>query len=363
MSDVRKYLLLIASFMICSSMVMGQTEPDVEEEEEDFSQYADFDEVEGSTVKRFCTSKVLGLSPAKLISIGFDAQGPYSINTSTSENNLLASSDAEVAYNHGMRLSANTPIISKTNILVNVGVTYAETRYSFNQSGELRHPLHQALNRNGLRNTGLNLTVFKPFNQKRFMIVQAGADLNGDYSLTEWQSPAYLRYSGALIYGWKPNDRKMVGFGLSRTYRAGALNYIPIMYLNYTYPERKWGAECLFPARAALRYTVNARNMLFFGYELEGQTYRIANGNDFDPYPWFVEPELKRSELRIRFTYEVSLYNFVWLSVQAGYRYNWLFNMDEKDAFRSLFDNKPFVIENAIGNPLYFNVSLNLVSP
>lgn len=351
--------------LLYSGMLWAQ-EPEKkqdDDEEEDFSQYAEFDEADDKAAKRFCTSKVLGLSPSKLISVGFDAQGPYELKTDLSDNEQLPGADAQVASNHGFRFAANTPLLSRTNILVNVGVTYMENRYTFERSGELVHPLHRALNRNGLRNTGLNLTVFKPFNQKNFMIVQAGADLSGDYALDAWQSPEYLRYTGALIYGWKPHDRKMIGFGLSRTYRAGALNYIPLLYLNYTYPERKWGAECLFPARANLRYTFNARNMVFAGYELEGQSYRLNNAGDFDPVPWLRNPELRRSELRIRLTYEVSLYNFLWLSVQGGYRYNWLFSVDDGDFFRSFFEDKPFAISNSIGNPLYFNVSINLVSP
>jgi hypothetical protein len=37
--------------------------------------------------------------------------------------------------------------------------------------------------------------------------------------------------------------------------------------------------------------------------------------------------------------------------------------VDEGDFFRSFFDDKAFAIENSLGNPLYFNVSINLVSP
>jgi hypothetical protein len=365
-TTMRKYCFYLFVFGLLTQLVYhvsAQTDSTASGEDEDFSQYADFGEAEEGTAKRYCTSKVLGLSPAKLISLGFDFQGAYDMTSERSEDSLIAGSRSNLRSNHGLRFSANTPLISKTNLLINVGVNYLENRYTFDRTdSSLSHPLHRSLNRNGLRSTGLNTTIFKPFNERQFVIVQAAVDLNGDYSLQEWQPLRYLRYTGAFIYGWKPNDRKMVGFGLSRTYRAGALNYIPIMFLNYTHTNRKWGAECLFPARANFRYTVNARNMLFAGYELEGQSYRLGNGSDFAGTR-LQSPELRRSELRIRLTYEVSVYNFMWLSVQAGYRYNWLFSVDEGDFFRSFFDDKPFAIENSIGNPLYFNVSINLVSP
>jgi hypothetical protein len=364
--NMRKNYLFLITFALVLLLTQGskaQTDTTSTEEEEDFSQYADFGEAEEGAAKRYCTSKVLGLSPAKLISLGFDFQGAYKLTSELSEDSLIAGKESNIRSNHGIRFSANTPLISRTDLLINVGVNYLENRYTFEQTDStLSHPLHQALNRNGLRSTGLNTTIFKPFNERQFIIIQAAADLNGDYSLDKWQPLRYTRYTGAFIYGWKPSDRKMVGFGLSRTYRAGALNYIPIMFLNYTHSSRKWGAECLFPARANFRFTVNARNMLFAGYELEGQSYRLGNGSDFASSR-LQSPELRRSELRLRLTYEVSLYNFMWLSVQAGYRYNWLFNVDEGDFFRSFFDDRAFAIENSLGNPLYFNVSINLVSP
>jgi hypothetical protein len=57
------------------------------------------------------------------------------------------------------------------------------------------------------------------------------------------------------------------------------------------------------------------------------------------------------------------LYGFVWLSVQAGYRINYSFDVDEGDKFRFIGSNSPYYMYNQLTNPLYFQVSLNLVSP
>jgi hypothetical protein len=105
--------------------------------------------------------------------------------------------------------------------------------------------------------------------------------------------------------------------------------------------------------------------MLFAGWELEGQSYQLNN----TPYDTWLSDrtELRRSELRFRLIYERSIYNFIWISAQAGYRVNYLFNVDDladgTDFFRGFFGDQPFAMENQMGNPIYFNISLNLVSP
>ena len=48
-------------------------------EEEDFSMYDNVDFADPG-VKRFCTSKVLDLSPAKFITIGYDYQARHQLN-------------------------------------------------------------------------------------------------------------------------------------------------------------------------------------------------------------------------------------------------------------------------------------------
>jgi hypothetical protein len=79
--------------------------------------------------------------------------------------------------------------------------------------------------------------------------------------------------------------------------------------------------------------------------------------------------EIRRGEARVRFVYECSVKDFIWLSVQAGYRVNYRFDVDRlvegEEIYRAfgLLRDDPYAQVNGLGNPLYFNVSLNLVSP
>jgi hypothetical protein len=328
-------------------------------QEEDFSMYENLDFADAGA-KRFCTPKVFDLSPAKLISLGYDFQGSFGIDYGS----LGSDSSGIGQFNsaHGLRLGANIPVISKTNVVWQLGFNYART--SFNGDESSVNALDATLRSNGLTTTGINTTLFKPLGEEKFIIAQGSADLNGDYYLDNFTPLKYTRYSAALIYGKKSSDRKMIGFGLARTYRVGELNYIPVMLLNWTSPSRKWGVEMLAPARAHIRKTLSARSILLFGYELEGNSYRVLRGNQDNPLGY----ELRRGELRFRAIWETSMYQFIWMSLQAGYRYGYSFDVDsfgasDKEFFRGFFGDQLYVQQNEYKGTWYAQLSVNLVSP
>jgi hypothetical protein len=352
---MKKNTLYTTLLFFLVSFAIAQTDTTKKEDDFNADEYAATEKI-----KAFCSPKVLDVSPQKLISIGYDFQTTNQLTAANVGN--FAQETSNIRYNHGLRVNVLYPIISKNSLIVNVAANYWEQNYVFENKEKLNNPLHKSL-QNGLKNIGLGFTIYKPLNEKHFLIFQGGTNLNGDYSFSNFQSLDYLRYNAAAIFGWKRHERLQIGVGATRTYLGGALNYVPILMYNYTFRDRKWGIEGLFPARVNLRRTINQKSLVMFGYELEGATYRLNNVNEVFPNS-MQDIELRRSEMRIRFTYERQLKNFVWLSIQAGYRYNWLFNTDQNgDFFRSLFENKPFLMENSLTNPLYFNISLNLVSP
>ena len=346
-------------------------------EDEDFSMYDQVDFADQSA-RRYCSPKIEGLSPAKLISIGYDYQGGYGLGAGAFGNKdnekVWPQDSVNVLNSRGLRLGFNIPVVSRTNLVWQMGANYWEQRYAIEGlNGEpvnSPHPLIQSLQQNGLRTLGVNTTLFKPLDDRRFLLFQGSADLNGDFSLPGLMPLKYLKYSAALIYGIRPNEKKQWGLGIARTYRVGELNYIPVFLFNWTDRSNKWGSEILFPARAHVRYTFNPRNMLFGGFELEGQSYRLWDSPSLMSYNLRGEDlEIRRGEIRLRAMYEFSLKDFVWMSVQAGYRINYRYEVDRlvdgREIYRAfgLLSDAPYVMENRLGNPLYFQVSLNLVSP
>jgi len=340
---------------------------------EDFSLYDNLGFAD-SGAKRYCSPKIEGLSPAKLISIGYDFQGPYALAAgdilAVDGSAVLSSAQStQVRATQGLRAGFNIPVVSKTNLVWQLGANYWNSNYTYSDPiDETSNPLHQTLSEQGLRTAGVSTTVFKPLDSKRFVLFQGSVDLSGTYGIGLMPAD-YLKYSAALIYGKRPTEKKQWGVGVARTYRVGELNYIPVILYNSTDALNKWGAEVLFPARAHVRRTINPRNMLFAGYELEGQSFRLwQNPNSgFDLRN--EELEIRRGEARLRLVYEFSLKDFIWLSVQAGYRVNARYDVDRlvggKEIFRAfgILRDDAYAQVNGLGNPLYFNVSLNLVSP
>lgn len=368
---VMQKIILSFSFVFLLSSAFAQQDS-TQEEQIDFSQFSDMGAPEGS--KRYCTSKVLGLSPNKLITVAYDFQGPHSLTNTdpfgATGNSIpekyVREGKADIQSSGGLRLAANVPIISNTKWLINVGGTYWRNGYqmeSFTSNSYVVSNLQQR----GLTTIGLNTTIFKPLNEKHFILAFASADANGDYTLGDEKIGEYLvapKITAAGFFGWKRSDRSMVAVGLSRTYRPGALGIIPLILFNHTFENRKWGVESLFPARLAFRRSFNPRNLLMFGYELEGNSYSMINrttGANFNPA--YNNLELRRSEIRPRISFERAITDFIWLTAQVGYRINYNFNMDQGDIFRLIGSDKPYYIENTLTNAVYFQVGINLVSP
>ncbi|MFN6115119.1 MAG: DUF6268 family outer membrane beta-barrel protein [Flavobacteriales bacterium] len=337
-------------------------------DEEDYSQYDDLGFADDKA-KRYSHPKVLDLSPQRFISVLWDAQGAYTMQSSPlgswpEEADAPVAEGSRANYTGGLRVQANIPVVSRNSIVWQMQANYWDVRYDLSPTFITASSagLHRILGDRGLRTTGLGTTVFKPLSETAFLILQASADLSGDYYLDDPQPLEYLRYNAAVVWGKRPHDRLQWGVGLSRTYRAGAINYIPVVMYNFTAANRKWGTEILFPARAHYRRTFSARSLLLTGYELEGQSYRIQ-GLSTDAYSF----EVRRGELRLRAEYQRQLKGFIWMSVQAGYRHDWSFNADElpggDEFFRGLFGDQPFAMLNSLGGAPYAQVGIHLVSP
>ncbi len=362
-------ILFIPVFLCVAAGLHGQTDSLSNAPEEDYSIY---DQVEfaDEKAKRYCNPKIFNLSPQRFISLQYDGQLGYDMRLSPvgsyAEDDVAPDGEsARATFTGGVRIGANIPVISRNSIVWQLGANYWETGYWMdNQESAIGGAgLLGELDRTGLRTAGLNTTLFKPLSEYSFLLFQGSADLSGNYTLQNMQSLRYLRYSAAAIWGRRPNDRKQWGVGIARTYRVGEMNYIPVVMFNYTSPNRKWGTEILFPARAHFRRTFNPRTLVLAGYELEGQSYRIDYLSDTER-----SLEIRRGELRTRVEFQRQITGFIWLSAQVGWRYNWSFNADQlpndgREFFRGFTGNQSYAMLNSLGNPLYFNIGVHLVSP
>lgn len=370
-------------FLMLFSIPLVLAQPD--EEEEDYSSYGT-----ESGVKRYCTPKVVGLSPQRLVSVGYDFAGPHDINASS-----LGSYFAEtgkVKNYQGLYLAANLPVISTHKFLMNIGMNYVGSNFSF-ANDSLSNPFLQSLNGN-LRTFGLNTTIFKPLNEKNYVLAFLSGDYNGDYNFNRFQDIKFLKTTVVGVFGWKFHERFQFGFGATQTYRAGEKSFLPVIHYNFTSKNDKWGIEALLPARMHYRYAFTRRDLLLAGFEVIGNSYHLANINNRYPdnnASGMISGydannlEFRRSEVRFRLEYFKQLSDlfpsknksdqtkvaskigamsdFIWLSIQAGYIYAYRFNVDSGNDYRSFGSDMPYVMENEMKGAPFFQISLNLVSP
>tara|TARA_R110002050_G_scaffold2603_3_gene14831 strand:- start:4821 stop:5915 length:1095 start_codon:yes stop_codon:yes gene_type:complete len=363
---IKKYIISF-SLILASIAVKAQTDTS---NSDDFD-FSDF-ELAAPAEKAFCNNKVLGQSPTSLIGLFYNLQGGHQLNSQVFNDGLgnELKSNSEIKAAHEFSLMGNFPLLSRNSILINLNAIYQEQRYTVDNSSA-NNPFNSIIENEVLRRSALIFTVFKPLNNRTFLLGQIGAELNGNYSASNsnFETPFI---PAALLYGWKPSDRLMYGFGVSRTYLGGALNYLPVVYYYHTFVNEKWGVEALLPARAMIRYRFNSEKLLSFGYNFMGASYALTNfgtlSQEIAPsYTNLVQAQdvqLRRSGIRAGFNYQQALSGFIWLSIEAGYRINYSYNVDEGgDFLRLLGDDTPFFMENEFTNPLYFTIGLSYVSP
>jgi hypothetical protein len=311
--------------------------------------YSNFGDADG--VKRFCTQKVLNQTPQRIISLGFEQYGAFEM---PGVSFLTRQAPAQININqvNAIRAQVNVPVISTNKLIWQMGVNYWSSK--FNVANPNVNEFATALSNNALLTAGLNTTVFKPLNEKNFLIFQASADVNGLFeNVNDIQNKA-MTASGTIIYGWKTSEKNMIGAGLARTYRAGRLLHVPVLFWNKTFND-KWGMELLLPARGFVRYNFSTTSMLQAGFELEGNQFLVRL-----PQTLSINTYIQRGEVKPRIMWDKKLTGFLWLNAQAGLRYNYRFDVVNRyDAM----EESQRIFSSNLGNPLFFNISLNFVSP
>lgn len=357
MKKLHNSLIVFAVLAITTpATVFGQ-------EEDDYSIYDDYEYADEAT-KSFASAKIIGLSPNRFVNVAYDLQSPYTLSFSEIGDfepgaDWKTDGSSAINYTGGLRLNANIPVISRNNVIWQLGGNYMST--AFDVENPDSHPILEELNERTLHTSGLFTTVYKPISEFQFIIFQGQADYSGDYTFTDGQPLNTMKYSTAVLWGKRPHDRLQWAVGISRTYKVGALNYVPIALFNWTSKSEKWGTEILFPARAHGRYTFNKKSILLFGYELEGNSYHLDglsfNGNSF---------EIRRGEIRPRFEWNQQLKGYIWLNAQVGARLNYSFDADElkngREFYRGFFGNQEFSTLSSMTPSGYILIGISFVS-
>jgi hypothetical protein len=337
---------LILTFLFTSYIGTAQVDTSVAEETIDYSNFSD-----AAGVKRYATQKTINQTPTRIISIGYEYQGGFNMPQVPQDIQNSSKNDYNVKNMSGFRAQINVPVISNDKIIWQVGANYWGSQMFIKEVPVSK--FESSLQSAGLHTIGFQSTIFKPLNERNWLIVQASADANAAIQSIADINHKSITYSATAIYGWKYSDRKMLGVGVARTYRAGALLHVPVLLWNQTFNDQ-YGMELLLPARGFVRRNFSTTSMIQLGYELEGNQYYMPGAGPNN------ELFLQRGEFKPKIMWDHKITGFFWLNIQAGLRLNWRFDAMNKSNGK---EDTDLFYSAQLGNPLYFGVSLNFVSP
>jgi hypothetical protein len=305
--------------------------------------------------KEYCNPSVIGLPRAKAVIIKYELHTDYKI-ISTDKTGNFGNSEGEINRNHRFDLRVRFPIINKPSITIAGGIKYSIEEFIFeNNAMTNSYPFYKDMEDRPLKSAGFHLYVLKATKSKKYFILRASFDLNGDYSSKKFGKSEFLKSSVTPLIGWKQNENLSYAVGFTYGYTFGKPLILPVVSFNKNF-NCNFGIESILPISLKLRYTRNAKNYLYGGVELGGASYRLDNeGTAFSNY---TKLHLFRSELRYTVDYEKEIHDWLWFGIEGGYRQNLLFNLTNGSTGRS-----DVIISNKLRGAPVINVSIFVVPP
>lgn len=301
------------------------------------------------------SASVIGNRKAKGIEINYTVFPAFDI-TSASKFNGLDNAEGEFKTAKAIEFKLKIPLVLKSRTKIITGLKYKYEEYKFKEPEEIEYALYKNLQEKHLRSINLDFYLSRSLPNYHFFLSKVGLQLNGDFGQdSHLPFTRFIKYTASGLYGWKQDKYTSYGFGLYLSYTFGRPRIYPAFLWNKTFNER-WGIEALLPANFFFRYNISEKSILLAGYDVEGDSYHIVV--DDPPLSEIKTLELRKSDIKLLLTYEQEIYDFLWFSVSAGYRFNINFNLSEDNEF-----SNDIILKNNIENSPFLNFSIFVVPP
>ncbi|MFK5959713.1 MAG: DUF6268 family outer membrane beta-barrel protein [Lutibacter sp.] len=302
----------------------------------------------------YCIPALKGIPIGKGVSFEYQTMPNISIETHD-KTGLFGDSKNTIKNNSHIEAKLKIPIINKPYLNILGGLKYTFEEYHFKNLSENSNPFYRSLEDKALKSIGANVTIIKPTKSKKFWILRASTDFNGDYSShASGNLTDYLKFSIAPALGWKVNDNFSYALGLSYNYRFGNPLILPIIAINKNF-NKKWGIEALLPLFIKSRYIHNKSLNWLNKIEIDGASYKL---NNLKPeLTQYSNIHLHRSAIQFSSRIEKKLVGWLWAASEIGFQKNLTYNVTNSNRSK-----KDIIFENTLKSGLLFNVSL-FISP
>lgn len=311
-------------------------------------------------IKYDWTPSIAGSGPVRGLEVSYHSNSNFDVNSTSS---LYGNGNGKVDYNRVFKTKLKFPVLIKDKIVVAGGFQYSDEEFHFKSDN---YPLYQSLNDKNLKSIGGNIYLMAQLKGNRFFMFRFSAKLKGDYwkeHIGDVRKYTFLKMEMAPMIGWKVNPRKSWGVGLAYSYTFGDPLVFPIFMYNHTFSD-KWGVEAFLPARIKLRYQASKLCFINAKAKLNGGSYSIhfddPDLNDFKTL------ELRRADVNFSFEVEKGITDWLWTSVETGYRTNLNFDVTNKNHALSLSGSKltheDNIIDSYAKGGMFFKFSV-FISP
>lgn len=174
MSRIRNFVFQFI-FLAFSSSLWAQTDTSDNSDLIDYSSFSD-----ASGVKRYATQKVINQSPTRIVSLGYEYQGSFIMPDIPQDASIQDKADNRVVGLSGPRVQVNIPVISNDKLIWQLGGNYWGSSFRFKEQPASN--FERILQDNGLQTIGIQSTVFKPIDEKHWLVIQVTGDWNSSFS-------------------------------------------------------------------------------------------------------------------------------------------------------------------------------------
>ncbi len=294
--------------------------------------------------KEFANPSVEGTPRGRFLVFRYERLFNYDFNSRTHHLNVPnpANQNVKIKYSNVAEIKGFIPLWNRPHLKTILGVSYEREEFNFdeNEGYDSNFLFHRNLQDKGLKSLSAQLVFLHPLNYENFITWRFKGQLNGDYtSEEEGLNPVdYLRTTAELLYGWKKDKNFAWGIGAQFGYTFGRKTVFPAILYNRTFNDH-WGIEAVFPANVKMRYRASDKTFLYTGYNVEGYSYVIGMKKPpFEGSPEFTNlksVELRHNNLKLTLRWEQEIYDFVWFSLEGGYRHNLAYDVFEEGSKRS----------------------------
>ncbi|WP_187264535.1 DUF6268 family outer membrane beta-barrel protein [Pontibacter beigongshangensis] len=309
--------------------------------------------IEPEKEKIYANPSVEGMPRGRGVVIGYERLPQFDIDSRT-DDPAIGNGSGRVRRNNKWDMRLMAPVMNKPRTKLLVGVTYNVEEFNFEHVEPSTYSLYRYLEDKDLKSLGLQIAFLRSIDEENFYLVRIKGELNGDYTQENINITDYLKTTIDMAYGWKKSPNFVWGIGGQFGYTFGRRRVYPGILYNRTFND-KWGVESIFPANVRFRRNVSEKTILYAGYRLEGASYNMYVNQP--PLAQFEDLELRRTDIKALLRLEQEIYDFLWFSVEGGFRQYY------RNRIYDVIGSRDELINNDLAGAGYLGVELYLVPP